>query len=125
MRDPASGIIARTPGSTGCDIGAGEHHPPSGRRVGHRAGPAWPGSARSAIATRGSASAGGSDASGPSPTSDTDPGRLAQAFPADFTWGFAASAYQIEGAATEEGRRQSVWDTFARRPGAIADGSSG
>ncbi len=61
----------------------------------------------------------------PSPAFDTDPVRLAQPFPSDFTWGFAASAYQIEGAATEDGRGSSIWDTFARQPGAIADGSTG
>jgi beta-glucosidase len=60
-----------------------------------------------------------------SPEFDTDPGRLAQPFPADFAWGFAASAYQIEGAAAEDGRGPSIWDTFARQPGAIADGSTG
>ena len=59
------------------------------------------------------------------PTVDTDPARLAQPFPADFGWGFAASAYQIEGAAAEDGRGPSIWDTFARQPGAIADGSTG
>ncbi len=58
-------------------------------------------------------------------TFETDPVRLAGPFPADFAWGFAASAYQIEGAAAEDGRGPSIWDTFARRPGAIADGSSG
>jgi beta-glucosidase len=58
-------------------------------------------------------------------TFDTDPARLAQPFPAGFDWGFAASAYQIEGAATEDGRGLSIWDTFARRSGAVADGSSG
>ncbi|HEY5489070.1 MAG TPA: GH1 family beta-glucosidase [Candidatus Limnocylindrales bacterium] len=60
-----------------------------------------------------------------SPEFDTDPGRLAQPFPADFAWGFAASAYQIEGAAAEDGRGPSIWDVFARQPGAIADGSTG
>jgi len=39
-----------------------------------------------------------------SPTFDTDPARLAQPFPVSFVWGFAASAYQIEGAAAEDGR---------------------
>ena len=61
----------------------------------------------------------------PPPTFDTDPIRLAQSFPADFVWGFAASGYQIEGAAAEDGRGPSIWDTFARTPGAIADGSTG
>jgi beta-glucosidase len=60
-----------------------------------------------------------------SPTFDTDPVPLAEQFPADFNWGFAASAYQIEGAAGEDGRGPSIWDTFARQPGAIADGSTG
>jgi beta-glucosidase len=59
------------------------------------------------------------------PTFDTDPVRLAQPFPADFLWGFAASAYQVEGAATEDGRGPSIWDTFARQPGAITDGTTG
>jgi beta-glucosidase len=60
-----------------------------------------------------------------SPAFDADPARLARRFPDDFTWGFAASAYQIEGAATEDGRGPSIWDAFARQPGAIADGSTG
>jgi beta-glucosidase len=46
-------------------------------------------------------------------------------FPKDFIWGAATSAYQIEGAAGEDGRGPSVWDAFCRRPGAILDGSSG
>jgi hypothetical protein len=60
-----------------------------------------------------------------SPEFDTNPGRLAQPFPADFTWGFAASACQVDGAAAEDGRGPSIWDTFARQPGAIAGGSTG
>ncbi|SCL16823.1 beta-glucosidase [Micromonospora nigra] len=46
-------------------------------------------------------------------------------FPAGFRWGVSTSAYQIEGAATEDGRGRSVWDTFAHTPGRIADGSTG
>jgi beta-glucosidase len=46
-------------------------------------------------------------------------------FPTGFVWGAATSAYQIEGAAEEDGRGPSIWDVFARRPGAIRDGSSG
>src|SRR5215207_4905453 len=56
---------------------------------------------------------------------DSDPVRLAQPFPADFAWGFAASAYQIEGAAGEDGRGPSIWDTFARTPGAVLGGDTG
>jgi beta-glucosidase len=59
------------------------------------------------------------------PPLDPHPAALAGRFPTDFSWGFAASAYQIEGAVTEDGRGVSIWDTFARRPGAIADGSTG
>jgi beta-glucosidase len=47
------------------------------------------------------------------------------AFPAGFTWGVATAAYQIEGAVTEDGRGQSIWDTFCRQPGAIRDGQTG
>jgi beta-glucosidase len=50
---------------------------------------------------------------------------LAQRFPGDFAWGVATSAYQVEGAAHEDGRGDSIWDEFCRRPGAIRDGSSG
>src|SRR3954467_1834029 len=56
---------------------------------------------------------------------DSDPARLAQRFPPAFTWGFAASAYQIEGATTEDGRGPSIWDTFARVPGAVVNGDTG
>lgn len=41
-------------------------------------------------------------------------------FPEDFIWGAATAAYQVEGAACEDGRGPSVWDTFCRRPGVIA-----
>ena len=44
-------------------------------------------------------------------------------FPQDFHWGTAASSFQIEGAA--DSRAESIWDVFARVPGAIADGSDG
>ena len=46
-------------------------------------------------------------------------------FPKAFVWGVATSAFQIEGAATEGGKGASIWDSFCRVPGAIADGSNG
>src|SRR5215475_5836422 len=42
-----------------------------------------------------------------------------------FRWGVATSAYQIEGAVAEDGRTPSIWDTFCRVPGAVANGDTG
>jgi len=46
-------------------------------------------------------------------------------FPADFTWGASTSSYQIEGAAHEDGRGESIWDRFARTPGRVRNGDTG
>ena len=43
------------------------------------------------------------------------------AFPAGFTWGAAAAAYQIEGGTSAGGRGRCVWDMFSRVEGAIHD----
>lgn len=40
-------------------------------------------------------------------------------------WGSATAAYQIEGSVDTDGRRPSIWDTFADRPGAIVRGDTG
>jgi len=37
----------------------------------------------------------------------------------------ATSSYQIEGAYDEDGRTASIWDTFCRVPGAVANGDTG
>ncbi len=47
------------------------------------------------------------------------------AFQKDFVWGAATAAYQIEGAAAEDGRKPSVWDMYCRRPGATYLGQTG
>jgi beta-glucosidase len=46
-------------------------------------------------------------------------------FPAGFVWGTATAAYQIEGAADEDGRVPSIWDTFSRGEGNVANGDTG
>ena len=46
-------------------------------------------------------------------------------FPDGFVWGAAGSAYQVEGAVSEDGRGESIWDRFATRPGAISNGDTG
>ncbi|MFD8562625.1 GH1 family beta-glucosidase [Streptosporangium canum] len=46
-------------------------------------------------------------------------------FPEGFVWGAATAAYQIEGAAREDGRGPSIWDTFSRTPGKVHAGHTG
>ena len=46
-------------------------------------------------------------------------------FPADFIWGTATAAYQIEGAAATDGRAPSIWDTFSKTPGKVKNGDTG
>jgi beta-glucosidase len=63
-------------------------------------------------------------------TSITTPAAAAAAeligtLPKDFRWGVATSAYQIEGAAAEDGRTPSIWDTYCRQPGAVDNGENG
>ena len=46
-------------------------------------------------------------------------------FPAEFTWGAATAAFQIEGATTADGRGESIWDRFATTPGMVSTGYTG
>ncbi|HOW02375.1 MAG TPA: GH1 family beta-glucosidase [Rhodoglobus sp.] len=46
-------------------------------------------------------------------------------FPPTFLFGAATAAYQIEGAAHEDGRTDSIWDAFCRVPGAVVGGDNG
>jgi len=47
------------------------------------------------------------------------------AFPDGFVWGASTAAYQIEGAASIDGKGPSVWDTFSHAPGNVRGGDTG
>ena len=46
-------------------------------------------------------------------------------FPSDFLWGSATASYQIEGAAFEDGKGESIWDRFSHTPGKVDNGDTG
>ena len=46
-------------------------------------------------------------------------------FPTGFLWGAATASYQIEGAARDGGRGESVWDVFSHTEGKVANGHTG
>ncbi len=50
---------------------------------------------------------------------------MSKQFPNGFVWGASTASYQIEGAATEDGRSPSIWDTFSRTPGKVENGDTG
>ena len=43
----------------------------------------------------------------------------------EFIFGVATASYQIEGAAYEDGRTPSIWDTFSHTPGLVVNGDTG
>lgn len=45
-------------------------------------------------------------------------------FPEDWVWGVAAASAQIEGAAFEDGKSESIWDVFPKKPGSIVNGDA-
>lgn len=47
------------------------------------------------------------------------------AFPNNFVWASATASYQIEGAAAEDGRKPSVWDTYSHTSGKVANNDTG
>ncbi|EPE27929.1 (Trans)glycosidase [Glarea lozoyensis ATCC 20868] len=56
----------------------------------------------------------------------SDPSLESASLPNDFVWGIAASSYQIEGAAKDEGKGPSIWDLLAHRNyGSVSDNSTG
>lgn len=46
-------------------------------------------------------------------------------FPKDFIWGATTASYQIEGAADEDGRGETIWDRFSHTPGKVHNGDTG
>lgn len=45
-------------------------------------------------------------------------------FPKNFVWGTATAAAQIEGAASEDGKGESIWDRFSTLPGKVVNGDT-
>jgi beta-glucosidase len=46
-------------------------------------------------------------------------------FPANFLWGAATAAYQIEGAWNADGKGESIWDRFSHTPGKVINNDTG
>ncbi len=55
----------------------------------------------------------------------TAPSATGRKFPHGFLWGTATAAYQVEGAAAEDGRLPSIWDTFSHTAGKTVENATG
>ncbi|MFO1338642.1 MAG: family 1 glycosylhydrolase [Burkholderiaceae bacterium] len=53
------------------------------------------------------------------------PGSSPIEFPADFLWGAATAAYQVEGSPLADGAGVSSWHRFSHTPGRVRDGDTG
>ncbi|MCW3846314.1 GH1 family beta-glucosidase [Sphingomonas sp. LB-2] len=90
----------------------------SRRDIGKTLGAAAAGAVAANLAT-GTAEASKAPAAASGPTLHDRP------FPQDFKWGCATASYQVEGAATEDGRGPTNWDVFSHTPGKVHDGDTG
>src|ERR1700677_3407091 len=59
------------------------------------------------------------------PAMPLTPDASGASFPEGFIWGAATAAYQVEGAASEDGRKPSVWDTWSHIPGKVKNNYTG
>src|SRR5258708_33869441 len=64
-------------------------------------------------------------ASQPSASLDMSAPATGREFPNGFLWGSATASYQVEGAANEDGRGASIWDTFSHIPGNVVNNATG
>src|SRR5436305_5396963 len=93
------------------------------KRLSRRKFAAVVGAAAAAVSQRGRLEAAAAPlVSQSTPSADASSART---FPPGFLWGSATAAYQVEGAATEDGRGPSIWDTFSHTPGKTNAGATG
>lgn len=80
---------------------------------------------RREVIKTGTALGAGLAAGGAGGLAPADAANAPRVFPDRFLWGTATAAYQVEGAALEDGRGPSIWDTFSHTPGKVKNGDTG